>query len=228
MKLYARQIAPEYQESPLFYDEELFPENIIVTGNRDYNSHTTPEYDQIIQYFDELCEEYEYIKARNSSFYKNATELLQDHFPGKYSTQKVHFFKEILEKYGTRYYYEGDYITDMLQLVTGKEWRKRTIRGCCQGDWQEIIYPVEEWTTEGIEEFEIMYFNTGTEWIIHEEENKPEGPEDISGCSVYCTSWDIEGIKKELTDAAGYAPEEIILYEFSGYTKSPVYVVKGA
>ena len=76
--------------------------------------------------------------------------------------------------------------------------------------------------------FEIMYFNTGTEWIIHEEENEPESPEEISGCSVYCTSWDMEGIKKELTDAACYDPEEIILYEFSGYTKSPVYVVKGA
>ena len=228
MKLYAKQIAPEYQESPLFYDEEFFPDNIIVTGNCDYNSHTTEEYDKIIQCFEELCEEYESIKDHTSGFYKNATELLQDYFPGKYSTKKIHFFKEILEKYGTRYYYEGDYITDMLELVTGKEWRKSIIRGCCQGDWQEIIYPVNEWTKESIEEFEIMYFNTGSEWIIHEEEYDPESPEDISGCSVYCISWNEEGIKKELANAAGYDPEEIILYYFSGYTKSPVYTVKGA
>lgn len=227
MKLYAKQINPEYQESPLFFDE-CFPDNIIVTGNRDYNSHTTAEYDQIVQCFDELCDEYENIKARNSSFYKNITELLQDYFPGKYSTKKIHFFKEILEKYGTRYYYEGDYIVDMLELVTGKEWRKCTIRGCCQSDWQEIIYPVNEWTKESIEAFEIEYFNTGSEWEIHDGPEEPETPEEITGFTVYCISWNYDEIKKELIDAAGYEPEEIILYEYAGYTKTPVYTVKGA
>lgn len=227
MKLYARQVNPEYQESPLFFDE-CFPENIIVTGNRDYNSHTIDEYERIEQCFDELCEEYENIKTHNSSYYKNATELLQDYFPGKYSTKTIHKFKEILEKYGTRYYYEGDYIVDMLEIVTGKEWRKRTIRGCCQSEWQEIIYPVNEWTKESIEAFEIEYFNTGSEWEIHDNENDPECPEDITGFCVYCTSWNDEGIKKELIEAAGYEPEEIIMYEYAGYTKTPVYTVKGA
>ena len=225
MKLYARQVNPEYQESPLFYDE--FPENIIVTGNRDYNSHTIVDYDQIVQWYDVLCEYYEDIKT-GESCYKNVTELLKDHFPGRYSTKTIHKFKECLEKYGTRYYYEGDYIIDMLEIVTGKEWRKQTICGCAQRDWQEIIYPVEEWTKESIEAFETMYFNTGTEWIVHDEENDPEGPEEITGFTVYCTSWNDEGIKKELIDAAGYEPEEIILYEYAGYTKTPVYTVKGA
>jgi hypothetical protein len=227
MKLYAKQIAPEYQESPLFIDE-CFPDNIILCGNRDYEAHTTEEYDRIEQCFDELCEEYENIKEGSSSYYKNITELLKDYFPGVYSTKKVHFFKTILEKYGTRYYYEGDYIIDMLELITGKEWRKRTIRGCCQSDWQEIIYPWKEWTNEAISEFETMYFNMGSEWIIHDSEEEPKSPEDISGYSIYCTSWDDEGIKRELVEAAGYEPEEIVLYEFSGYTKSPVYAKKGA
>ena len=38
MKVYARQIAPEYQESPLFMGDEFFPDNIAVCGNRDYHS----------------------------------------------------------------------------------------------------------------------------------------------------------------------------------------------
>lgn len=33
MKVYARQISPEYQESPLFMGEEFFPDNIAVCGN---------------------------------------------------------------------------------------------------------------------------------------------------------------------------------------------------
>ena len=39
MKIYARQINPEYQESPLFMGDEFFPDNIAVCGNRDYHSH---------------------------------------------------------------------------------------------------------------------------------------------------------------------------------------------
>ncbi len=223
MKLYAKQINPEYQESPLYFEED-FPENIIITGNRNYKDHTTWEYNHIIQEYEVLCEHYENIKEGNSC-YKNITELLKDYFPGKYSTKTIHKFKEVLEKYGTRYYYEGNYIIDMLEIITGKEWKKTTIRGCCQSDWQEVIYSPEEWTKEALNAFEAMYFNTGSEWIIHDEENDPEGPEDISGYSVYCTSWDIE---KELTEAANYEPEEVILYEFSGYTKTPVYTRKGA
>ena len=34
MKVYARQIAPEYQESPLFLGDEFWPENVLVYGNR--------------------------------------------------------------------------------------------------------------------------------------------------------------------------------------------------
>lgn len=54
MKIYARQIAPEYQESPLFY-EDMFPDNMIVSGNRHYKEHTTPTFDQINRYFDEMA-----------------------------------------------------------------------------------------------------------------------------------------------------------------------------
>lgn len=39
MKTFARQISPEYQESPLFLGEDFFPDNIAVCGNRDYREH---------------------------------------------------------------------------------------------------------------------------------------------------------------------------------------------
>lgn len=35
MKIYAKQISPEYQESPLFLGDEFWPEGIILDGNRD-------------------------------------------------------------------------------------------------------------------------------------------------------------------------------------------------
>lgn len=36
-KIYAKQVPPEYQESPLFYGD--WPENVFVFGNRHYNQH---------------------------------------------------------------------------------------------------------------------------------------------------------------------------------------------
>ena len=68
-----------------------------------------------------------------------------------------------------------------------------------------------------------MYFNTGSEWIIHDEDNTPEGPEDINGYCVYCTAWNEEGIKRELAEAAEVKPEEIIMYAFEGYTHNAIY-----
>lgn len=56
--VYAKQIAPEYQESPLFLDG-CFPDDIILTGNRHFNSHTTPEYDKIAADFDSMAETWE-------------------------------------------------------------------------------------------------------------------------------------------------------------------------
>lgn len=40
MKIYAKQINPEFQESLLFEDG-LFPENMVVCGNRDFKERKT-------------------------------------------------------------------------------------------------------------------------------------------------------------------------------------------
>ena len=40
MKIYAKQINPEFQES-LIFEEGLFPENMVVCGNRDFKERKT-------------------------------------------------------------------------------------------------------------------------------------------------------------------------------------------
>ena len=158
MKIYAKQVPPEYQES--FFDPECWP-GIIFHGNRSYKSHTTPEFDAIYDRFD------------------------------------------------------GDRILRALHLVTGKRYDVQTIRGCCQGDWQEIYYPVDEYTMEALEALETEYFNTGTEWIVD-----PDG----DSVSVYAYSWNNDGIRAELAAAVGVKPEDIILLTFSGWKKTAEYM----
>lgn len=93
MKIYAKQVPPEYQESPLFLGDEFFPDDIAVCGNRDYMEH------------------------------------------------------------------------------------------CPEND----------------------------------------SPLNINGCSVYCTSGSEEGIRKEIADAEGFDPADVVLYAFEGWSRTAQY-----
>ena len=85
--IYARQIAPEWQESPIFLDG-MFPENIVVTGNRDYISRTTAEYDRVLDTLESYSEA---LESPREYGYKCATEAAIDRLQpvkGKFSTVK--------------------------------------------------------------------------------------------------------------------------------------------
>lgn len=234
--LYAKQVSPEYQESPLFMVDE-WPEGIILDGNKRYNSHTIPAYDHIIRYFDEMAGEWE-----NSRFYwtyENGQSV-------KHSKRPEYTLKEILRDYGFsredgkawttkqrhewRQLMESDHAGDddeiilpALRLLTGKEWAAFTIRGTCQGEYQEGYYIIDEWNKEAREHFEAEYFNTGSEWIIHDEDTEPQSPEEISGYSVYCYGWNDDLIRAEIAEHGETSPENVVLYAFEGYSKSPEY-----
>ena len=120
---------------------------------------------------------------------------------------------------------EDQILVDVLSIVTGEEWDYRNIHGCCQSEWNTVYYPVKYWTKESLDAFETMYFNTGSEWIVHEGDTEPTSPEEIDGCAYYCVSWNDEGIKKELAEAAGGNVEDVVLYKYSGSVSIPTYKV---
>lgn len=84
---------------------------------------------------------------------------------------------------------------------------------------------MEKWNREELDHFETEYFNTGSEWIVHDEKEEPENPEDISGYSIYCHGWNNDQIKEEIAEAQGKKAEEveIVLFAFKTYTRTPVY-----
>lgn len=218
--IYAKQIAPEFQESPLFLDEESFPENIAVCGNDRLIAHTPAVFDRVYNALrdGDLCSYLEELEAGEDCYYKNATAAIMDFLePEKprYSTRDIHALKELVKAFSEcPSAEENGILCRVLSVVTGKEWDWQTIRGCCQGDWNEAFYPVDLWSREALNAFETEYFNTGSEWIIHDEEKAPESPEDINGYSVYCVAYDEEGIKKEIANIAGVQPDEVQLYTF--------------
>lgn len=220
-KIYARQISPEWQESPLFYDE-FFPDNIILDGNHDFKSYTTPEYDQIINYFEDMADDWK------NEYYTTVSDCLDNYNFQRndrkpWNNQQKHDWKELMEGYSSYNIDIDSVIIKALDLITGGDWRERYSRGCCQSDWQKCYFDATKWTHDSLYEFDVELWNTGTEWIIHDENNDPENPEDINGFSVYCTAWNKDGVKEQIADAAGGNAADVILYAFDGYTKTPIY-----
>ena len=151
MKIKAYQIAPEYQESPLYlFDEWL--EGLEIYGNRDYIRHTSETFDEVLE-----CLEY------------------GDFSDFEFTGYKAERLEELCNKYGTRGADDEGIIAEALSIVTGQKWEYKQISGCCQSDWNYIYYRSDEWTAKALEYFEIEYFNTGKEWRLEDEEGDDFG-----------------------------------------------------
>ena len=231
--IYARQGNPEYQESPLYLLPDCFPDNIAVCGNRDYEERLSEVFERVRKVLEE--EElddaiHDITKHRGGywcDYYKNVTEVINDLLPpekGKYSTQDIHALKMFVNKYPeSRSYEKEDIICSVLSIVTKRDWDHRTIRGVTQSDWNEIYYPVNEWNDKKLDNFETMYWNTGSEWCIHDGDAEPETPEDIEGYWIYCCSWNEEGVRKEIANACGVSESDVVMYKYVGERYMPIY-----
>ena len=228
IKYYAKQVDPEWQEENLFYqvrgkdkrtklgfNDDVYEENVIITGNNEYLDHKTIEF-QRLEEFDKAYD-YEY---GNRCYWANDSEFINCYLKKsngkKYSTQEIHQWKELFKKYEERYRLE-DITCEALELMTGKQWYWFTIRGCMQREWQ-CGYVSEVITRNDIDYIEMCYFNTGSEYIVYE--SKDDFNNEENGISYYVDSYNS---KQALIEAIGCEPDEIEVYEFDGYTKTPKY-----
>ena len=230
MRIYAKQVPPEYQESPLFF-EGSWPEKVYVFGNRRFNQHAD-DLEIVRRGLEEAAGEWDALQIGHG-WYNSWIDVLADYLApwdtrGEYTRAERLKWADLCAQYcEARSADENDILCDALELITGEKWANGTIRGCCQGDWQEIIYPAE-YGREWLQSFETEYFNTGTEWISHDEDYTPEDPEEISGYSVYCLGWNEDLIRAEIAEFSGARPEDITLYSFSGWCRSASYTEVGA
>lgn len=101
---------------------------------------------------------------------------------------------------------------------TGHPWSSGTLRGCCQSDWQHVIYRADFWSADSIRALEIEYFNLGTEWLCT---GDPDNGDEVS---VYCYGCWLADIADEIRAAFGCsAADRVNLDSFDGYTQTPKY-----
>lgn len=219
MKIIARQVPPEFQESPLFLGPEFFPDNVAIFGNRQYQKHFPDHIGRVFDALDNSRLLDEWDELQDGHGYNTWADVLTDLVPpvnrGPYTRPDRLAWKALADDYYNMD--DGDerpYICRGLELMTGQKWDYTTLRGCCQGDWQYMIYPVAEWTAQAVQYLEIEYFNTGDEWNMD--------PDGDSVC-VYTHEWDDDAIRRELADAYGCDADDIILQRFTGWSRTANY-----
>lgn len=207
----AKQVPPEWQESPLNRFDE-FPEDVYVFGNRHYIDHTTEILNNIPRLLEDLADELKTLK-RGGYWATDFAQILRDNLQGAEFTRADRLkWIELIEKWESTDE-ETTIFADVLGLLLGKPFEFGTIRGCSQSEWQHVIYPAK-YGRDWLDSFEAEYFNTGTEWDVYE-----EGDEDDS-YSIYCTSYDP---RREIASIANTTPDNVILYAFDGWELTPKY-----
>ena len=96
MKKYyvAKQIAPEYQQSPMFFSRDFEDfnnwEDISFMGNDHLIGRKTPILETILECIDDACSDYfELINSPITSPYSSITEIVKEYFPSSKSTTET-------------------------------------------------------------------------------------------------------------------------------------------
>lgn len=227
IKVYARQVSVECQESPICLFGEL-PEGIAITGNRHFLD-ICPDWistaKSVLNNPTDISEAV--IDALNDKdWYDSAEQAIfdfLDRVKSEYSEDTImkiaHIFYDSEDSY-----YDEDTLCHLLSLLSGDEYDCCCIRGCCQGDWNYIYYPKNKYSDIEIRHIECEYFNTGSEWILNEDFYADiTEPDEISGYSVYVHEYGYDNIKAEIKSMVesceGVDVDEVILFEHSGYTR---------
>jgi hypothetical protein len=217
MRIYAKQVPPEYQECP--FDIANY-EGIILTGNRNYQEYFPKWAENIGDALTEALDAWHDLQS-GSGWYDTWGEVLADLLPphdrDEYTrAERLQWIGalELFADKGARE--ENTAICSALSLMTGKPWDWCDLTGNCQGEWIECFFVEGEWHREHLEVLEAEFFNTGTEWQIKEE------GDDI-GYYQYCTGWNDRMIRREIAETTGADEENIVLLKFTGWSQFASY-----
>lgn len=218
-KVYTRQVPWEWQESP-WDDEQLKTDKAALYGNRSYGRYVFDEFEQVVK----ALEEMDWDDVGDDRPYSTEQEMLLDYVPpvgrDSYTDEEIETWKFASQMYNPNYGRNEQWGICMgLTLMLGKEYDYKTLRGSCQSDWIYFIYPTDLYNDEAVRCLETEFFNTGAEWIVHDEDTVPECAEDVQGYSFYV----YDNTRKEIAEAEGVDPEDVVLWGYDGMRQVPKY-----
>lgn len=203
--IYARTLNPEIFDYRVYDIREDDGNEVIIDGGREFSDIDQKDYLKAIKKTIRDYNGWDY-----EHYYKGSImDYLNDYLPKKengksLSPKEASWLKKVLELEPD----EREIICQLLTTITGKLYRHKGLRGCCQGDYVVAYYPVREKIKEYLDWVEAWYFGTGTEVEIHEDEKEPECAEDVTGYTFYTASWKTEDLITEIKQQCGYKAED--------------------
>lgn len=210
--IYAKTLNPECFDYMEYDIEQDSCNKIVIDGGKHFKSIDTNDYLKDIKNFIKNGQYNEY--EENISI----TELISAYLPKKengknYSTKEKHLIQQEL-KQGI----EIDITLVCLSIITNSKYKAKWLYGSCQGNLVLCYYPDYTYC-EFLDYVEAIYFGTGTETIIHDEENAPKNADDISGFSFVSVAYNDNELIKDIKRNAGYKEDdedvEVVLYKYT-------------
>jgi len=205
-KIIAKEVNPVHVNFSYYFEDDGLKsaggENCavyIVPADRRRNfGFNMDEYREIEQTADSL------IEAFKNKYYPTYKEAMLSHNI-EYTSRKCHLLKE-WAKYADPY--DPGFIAEFLTIITGEEWAVKSFTGYSQGDYCEVVYCVNRYTPEHINEIGKFWLGCGTEFCI----------DDCFGYYVPDTiRWqEGETLRKYLAECYGCKPDELEIYLYDG------------
>ena len=194
--IYAKTLNPEYYDFRLYEEDAKSNEDIILVSNRN-NPGFNEDLIREITYFADSYKGFDYEYCYHNDFEEYVNDMLPS--AKKLASKELKEIKKVLDSYNQKGYstWLNEVIQVCLSAIKGKKYEKTILKGYCQGDWTECWYPIDT-PHEDIEFIEAWYYGTGTEILVHDEENEVHSPEDIEGFTFYTSSWKEEDLKNEI------------------------------
>lgn len=203
MKVYARQIPPDKQESDL-QRARVCNKAMALYGNPKLKKCTN-------NIFDEVLDATKY-NDLNSWVFSNIDK------------QKMKNVIKLMYNYNT--FPNNNTLCKLLSIVTNAKWTYTVIQDVNLSNWQYLYYKVGHVTGEDVYNVSIDYFNRGSEWIIHESDTIFTNPDEIAGLNYYFLTNDCTKIKEKIASFKNCSVADIVLYKFKGYKKIREYEIE--
>ena len=219
--IYAKTLNPEDFDYRMYDISEDDYNEVFILGGRDYCDIDNKGYLSDIKKLINDYNGWSYYGYNNWSNYFN--DMLPNKENGKaLSPKEVHNIMLALDEND-----KNKIICLCLSIITGKQYRHKGPRGCCQGDYVDAYYP-NTVSQAYIDFVEAWFFGTGTEVIIHDCDNIPQSAMDIEGFSFYTATYGIDNLKREIKRECGYKDDDEVdvklwLYDKSTYTRQDIY-----
>lgn len=207
MKIIAKQYPFDWHIHEAFEKYSFQDQNFVIEGNNRLSPFYNSEIFQNVKKELENGEVYEALNLMEEEGYcwflpyeKYSTQIIQIYFPKengkKYNAKELLTLKRLLRKWEATY--KDDVLLDILTIVTGKKWEMGEIKGCTQGDWNNIFYVKNEIDIENIE---ARYFGLWTEWEITDDDG------DVTVWQIF----DYQNPKEYLAECFGVKEKDIEL-----------------